>query len=140
MVTALHPSCGLASGLNGGKQQTDHDSDDRDHDQKLDQRKSTLASGDTFHHLFLDDDGGGVPPAQQRSRISTLSANSQALVSPDTQQRSMTYRSSRANIRDRAQFPEGATTDSTDDQAGLLTSGSAFDHAFPQFKEPQWQM
>jgi len=49
-------------------------------------------------------------------------------------------RSSKASIFDSAQFPEGTTTDSTDDQAGLLTSGLAFDHAFPQFQESQWQM
>jgi len=57
MVAALHSSRSLASGLDGGKQQPDHDSDDRNHDQKLDKREATLASGDTFYHLFLDDDG-----------------------------------------------------------------------------------
>ena len=44
VVLALHHPCRLAGRLNGWQQQRDQDADDRDHDQKLDQRKTTPGS------------------------------------------------------------------------------------------------
>jgi len=98
--------------------------------------------------LFLDDDGG----RRTSSAAATENTNTvgeiasirfgECLGAPNADSKPIQsqFETSKAIIRDNAQFPEGTPTDSTDDQAGLLTSGSAFDHAFPQFQESQWPM
>jgi hypothetical protein len=42
IVNARNPPGGLARRLNGREQQCDQDGDDRDHDQELDQRESSM--------------------------------------------------------------------------------------------------
>jgi hypothetical protein len=49
MILALRASGRFASCLNGGQQQRDEDSNDRDHDEQLDQRKARRAAHCSGH-------------------------------------------------------------------------------------------
>jgi hypothetical protein len=59
VVAALQTCGGLADLLDGGEQQADQDRDDRDDDQQLDQRETTLDTGQELEHV--------APPATTRS-------------------------------------------------------------------------
>ena len=50
VVRALHAARGLASGLNGGKKQTDQDTDDRDNNEQLNKGETSLKSA--FHGMI----------------------------------------------------------------------------------------